>query len=645
MSERVAALEELHHSLVGAELPLDLGDADDARRTRDELIAQINDYLLLRLRQLDAPLLAVIGGSTGAGKSTLTNSIAGADVSTAGVLRPTTRVPVLVTHPEDQEWFVGDGLLAQLARSFRARPATGGLDLVASPRIPPGLGVLDAPDIDSIEVANHDLATQLLGAADLWLFVTTAARYADAVPWDYLARARERAIALGVVVNRIPPGATGEVVTHLQEMLTANGLGDARLFAITEGESVDSRLPPETIAEIDGWLRGLVTDAESRQNLVRSTVDGAIRSIPGRVGRVGAAMQTQASGAEALRALSRHHYDAALSAIDAELDKGTLLRGEVLERWREHVGTSQLMDGLQRGVGRIRDRIWSVFTGAAAPTDAAQGQLESNLEVLIRQAADQAALETVEGWESLPGGDQVLATSARGIDRASDQLTTRTMGEIREWETRILELVRDQAGNRLAVARTLSLGINGVGLALMVAVFSQTGGLSGGEAGVAAGTAAVSQTVLTAVFGEQSVRTLARTAREDLQLRLAGVFEEERNRFETLLATVVALAGPTGAGKSSLFNALCGADISTTGVRRPTTGAVHGCVWGDGAESLLNWLGVTHRHHLPAGDSGLDGLVLLDLPDFDSTATAHRVEVDRLVELVDLLVWVIDPQK
>ncbi|MCP3909744.1 MAG: hypothetical protein GY713_02210 [Actinomycetia bacterium] len=88
------------------------------------------------------------------------------------------------------------------------------------------------------------------------------------------------------------------------------------------------------------------------------------------------------------------------------------------------------------------------------------------------------------------------------------------------------------------MARTLSLGINGVGLALMVAVFSQTGGLSGGEAGVAAGTAAVSQTVLTAVFGEQSVRTLARTAREDLQLRLAGVFEEERNRFETLLATV-----------------------------------------------------------------------------------------------------------
>ncbi len=118
--------------------------------------------------------------------------------------------------------------------------------------------------------------------------------------------------------------------------------------------------------------------------------------------------------------------------------------------------------------------------------------------------------------------------------------------------------------------------------------------------------------------------------------------------------TVVALAGSTGSGKSSLFNALSGADLSPVGVRRPTTSKAYAGVWGsDGAAPLLQWLGVprrqTHWRHGPGlreedlGD--LAGLVLLDLPDHDSTAVEHRHEVDRLVELVDLLVWVVDPQK
>ncbi len=126
-------------------------------------------------------------------------------------------------------------------------------------------------------------------------------------------------------------------------------------------------------------------------------------------------------------------------------------------------------------------------------------------------------------------------------------------------------------------------------------------------------------------------RTVARRAGE--RLRLSGDH------------TVVALAGATGSGKSSLFNALSGAPISTVGVRRPTTGVAHAAVWGgEGAGPLLDWLGVPRRHLLPAGGE-LDGLVLLDLPDHDSTRAEHRVEVDRLVPLVDVLVWVLDPQK
>lgn len=113
--------------------------------------------------------------------------------------------------------------------------------------------------------------------------------------------------------------------------------------------------------------------------------------------------------------------------------------------------------------------------------------------------------------------------------------------------------------------------------------------------------------------------------------------------------TVVAIAGPTGVGKSSLFNALAGSDVSQPGVRRPTTGAVHAAVWGDGDARILDWLEVGRRHHVPAGSDAdspeLDGLVLLDLPDFDSIESDNRAEVVRMIELVDVVVWVTDPQK
>ena len=116
--------------------------------------------------------------------------------------------------------------------------------------------------------------------------------------------------------------------------------------------------------------------------------------------------------------------------------------------------------------------------------------------------------------------------------------------------------------------------------------------------------------------------------------------------------TVVALAGGTGSGKSTLFNALSGATFSPPGVTRPTTRHVHACVWGmQGAAPLLDWLNVQRRHRyarasvLDSGESDLDGLILLDLPDHDSVVTASMAAVDRLAKLADMVIWVLDPQK
>lgn len=147
----------------------------------------------------------------------------------------------------------------------------------------------------------------------------------------------------------------------------------------------------------------------------------------------------------------------------------------------------------------------------------------------------------------------------------------------------------------------------------------------------------------------EALATIVDAGRDRLDPAHIDALRSTRERAAERLAygaewTVVALAGATGSGKSSLFNALAGAELSEVGVRRPTTGAAHAAVWAEVAPSeLLDWLGIPRRHHL--SDPELDGLVLLDLPDHDSTERDHRLEVDRLAELVDVFVWVVDPQK
>jgi len=210
--------------------PLPAPSAWSAEREAGELTGQLADYLVPRLRSIDAPLMAVVGGSTGAGKSTLVNSLVGADVSPAGVLRPTTRGPAIVCHPSDLRWFTDDRILPQLPRSS----GPDGLRLVPHEGIGPGLALLDAPDIDSVVSTNRELASTLLAAADLWIFLTTAARYADAVPWQLLHTARDRGTAIAIVLNRCPPEAVRDVAAHLSDMLAANGLGSAPLFVIAE---------------------------------------------------------------------------------------------------------------------------------------------------------------------------------------------------------------------------------------------------------------------------------------------------------------------------------------------------------------------------------------------------------------------------
>jgi hypothetical protein len=150
---------------------------------------------------------------------------------------------VLVCHPEDLRWFSDTRVLPELTRTSGAGTDHRTLQLVTSPSLHPGLAFLDAPDIDSVVAANRRLAAQLLAAADLWLFVTTAARYADAVPWDVLETAHERGTALAVLLDRVPSGAEDDIAAHLRQMLAAHGLAAAPLFVVAETTLQDGLLP------------------------------------------------------------------------------------------------------------------------------------------------------------------------------------------------------------------------------------------------------------------------------------------------------------------------------------------------------------------------------------------------------------------
>ena len=532
------ALQELRDQVDAVELGLPTPGCDAAHKAGRAVVDLVDDYLLPRLRDLDAPLLTVVGGSTGAGKSTLVNSVLGATVTAPGVLRPTTRAPVLVCATADRRYFEDERVLPGLARTTGTGPdaGPGALRLVTRDDLPIGLALLDAPDVDSVVESNRELAGQLLAAADLWVFVTTAARYADAVPWDVLRTAQERGTALAVVLDRVPPEAVPEVRDDLAGMLQRADLAGARLFVVEERPLVDGRLPEDQVAPLREWLHALAADQEQRAAVVRQTLSGALDSLTHRVEALATAVDAQDAAAAALRGAADAAYDAAREGVDDGMKSGTLLRGEVLARWQEFVGTGEWMRSLQAQVGRLRDRITAAVTGRPAPGEDLKVALESSVEQLLRAEADRAAERTVTAWRALPGGPGLLGDRVRELETVSPTFPPAAQDEVRDWQGFVLDLVRSEGAGKRSTARVLSLGVNGAGLVVMVAVFAHTGGLTGGEVAVAGGTSALGQRILEAVFGDAAVRSLAAKAREDLRERAARLLSTEQTRFDDLVA-------------------------------------------------------------------------------------------------------------
>ncbi|WP_246136386.1 GTPase domain-containing protein [Leekyejoonella antrihumi] len=554
-TELLAALHTLRDTAGVTSLPLDIPGVERARRGQREMLAQLDDYIIPRVSSLDAPLLAVVGGSTGAGKSTLVNSVVGETVTRSGVLRPTTRGSTLIHNPADARWFTGTRVLPGLARQTGTTAPANDPDtlrLVSCNAVPVGIALLDAPDIDSVVSANRDLARQLLSAADLWIFVTTASRYADAVPWELLHQAIGRGTSVAVVLNRVPMDAMQEVRADLAGMLMEQGLGQSPVFAIAETSlSRDGLLPVTEMGRVRSWLRSLASDAHARGLVIRRTLDGALDSLAARTAELRAAHEAQVRGAGDLTGQAAAAYDRAVGGVQEGMRDGSLLRGEVLARWQEFVGTGELLRQLDAGVGRMRDRVTAFISGRgkAQPADDLGHALQTGVAALLQAHAESAAIAVSRGWRNTPGGAP-LVDAHRELASVSPDFTQKAEKLVRSWQDDVLQMVREEAGGKRATARFLAFGVNGIAVMLMLLVFSATAGLSGAEIGIAGGSAILAQRLLEAVFGDQAVRTLSARARTRLLELTTELYDGERQRFDDVLDEAV--GGQDGLGSGAL---------------------------------------------------------------------------------------------
>ena len=530
-------------------------DTASARALIASMTRQLDDYILPRSASMDSPLTIVVGGSTGAGKSTLVNTLLGEPLTQSGAIRPTTRHPVLLYRAEDEAALAPDRFLPTLPRTRTSGMNAGsqalpGLDPkiaralipITTSALPQGIALIDAPDIDSVSEENRTLAKELLSAADLWLFVTTANRYADAVPWELLHAAAARSIAIAVVLNRVPEGDEEAIEADLRRMLREAGIEAVLIHTVTE-QPRDERglINPISLAPLTLWIRELGADAPARAAIARTTLAGTVETLARNLRTLALEQEGQQASHRALARVAAEEYEKALAGIDAALSDGSLLRGEVLSRWHDFVGTGDFFRSLDSTIGRLRDRVGSALRGQPAAAQKVEDALESGIYAVVVDAASRASEGTRARWRSTRAGRSLLHRLDAAPDPTAgatpeEEFSAAVAAEIRLWQASVLDMIREEGAGKRQRARFLSLSVNAVAVLMMVAAFSLTGGLTGVEVGIAGGSGVVGAKLLESIFGEDAVRRMATRARTDLLERMGALLREHGRPFTELLA-------------------------------------------------------------------------------------------------------------
>ena len=549
----VEALQDLQRAVAAQPFAVPDPRQPERRARRDRLAADLAS-LVARLESWEAPLLVVVGGGTGGGKSTLVNSLVGNAVAATGVVRPTTSSPTMLVHPGDMPWFSDQRVLPGLPRVTKpdSRGGRGGarqLHVVASHAMPAGVAVLDAPDVDSVRTDNRDLAELLLDAADVWVWMVTARTYADEASMAYLRRAARRRTVVAVVASQVHERETEEVVADLRRKLAAERLGDVALFVVPLARVVGQRLPDWAVSEVRDWVRSLAK-AEERDRLRRQTLEGALDDIAHEAEPLLLAVgDEQATVAQLSEAAGRELGRVPERLRDA-LGEAVPLRQEVLARWRDFVGTNRFLSMVESATGMVRT--W-VRDALARVTSAEQQRVQHQVRAevadtvagLIVGSHELAVAELTARWDDVPAADPALRVPSRDLREHADRAVI-------DWQDAVTKLVETTFADRRVRARWMSTVVNAAATAAILAAFASTGGLTTAEAGIAAGASAANQALLAKVLGDQNVRWLLERITADLLDRTAGLASRERQRYDDAVAAV---APPPG-GPADLRTAL-----------------------------------------------------------------------------------------
>src|SRR6266550_4385380 len=414
-SERLADLAQQRLGLAPTSSPA----RERARQLRDHL----EGFVRPRAADIEAPLIVLLLGPTGAGKSSLLNTIAGAEVSKAGVLRPTTREAVLYASESDAKHILSGDRLR----------------LIAGDRI------IHVP-------------------------------------------APESSSGVAVIEGDVDPNVNG--------------------------------LARETVRPLLDRIAQLTTQSEERRSVAMDALAGAVRGLAPLVHAVADDLEHEAIDAEALRRIAETAYADELAKLSRDLRGGVLLRQEVLRRWHDFVGADQVTRFIASGLGRLRGLLLTAFRGTpTAPVAIVEEEIASTLEALALRHATEAARRTASTWSERSEAAALIERDA-AMWSASDRFAPAIREGLATWMRTTIDDVRAGGGRKRAVAQVAALGVNAVGVAVMLGVFAHTAGLTGAELGIAAGTAYLNQKLLEALFGERAMEQLLEQARARLEALL-----------------------------------------------------------------------------------------------------------------------------
>jgi hypothetical protein len=445
--------------------------------------------------------------------------------------------------------------------------------------------------------AHREFAHQFLDASDLWLFMTSASRYADAAVWELLQQAKERDASLAIVLSRVAPASARQLSSHFDAMLAANGLSGVQRFMIAETVLANGILPPEVYGPVRAWLDETSVQQERQVAVLTQTMSGVLDTFRTRVPVLAANVEAQLALRAELAAYVDRCYAAGIASFDEATQNGSLLRGEILARWQDFTGTGDLLRMLQvRRTGKPASRQRKRYMPARAK--ALKSAVRQGLETLVASLADRAAEDTVSKWQQQEAGAALVRKFAAGkaaaaqaaaapevpfdlaamdfippsppppgtgepgpavaaaLARSSPDLATRSARAVSAWQDHVMQLVRAESVTKRSVARVVSFDEESLALVLTIGMLGYgasgaggAGGASGaGGPSAAEGAGAVPQRLLTTLFGAGPLRDLGARARMDLHERINLLFGEETQRFSEIINAAGAPGSRAAAG-------------------------------------------------------------------------------------------------